>query len=333
MKTMRKLFRYTGWIAVGAGVVGALLRLLMLREGPDAEGLYRRNHPAWILLWVLGCAVVVLLFLLSRHAGKSRRYTENFPPSPLAALGTAVGAMGLLAVSIVGWMTTSGVTNRLMNGIGVVAALGLGYSAWCRFHGSRKQLLVHLILCLYFAVRVFNMGRLFGSEPQLSKFVLQFLASAAAMMAVYQLATFDVELGQRSGCVFWSLFAVYYCCTAIPGCEEWLFYATMAIFLLSNMCLLRRPPRRMTRSARAKSAPEPEARPAAAPEPSMPRFELAREEAPEPEAVQPEKPEAKPEVKPEPPKPEEPEQTDPDPDSEWEKTLADIMKLLDDGQP
>ena len=93
---MRKYLRYANLMALGAGAAGMLLMLWLFFTGTDERGLYPAKHPGWILLWVLTGAVVAVMWLLSRQAGKNRNYRENFPESLAAAIGSAVGGAGLL---------------------------------------------------------------------------------------------------------------------------------------------------------------------------------------------------------------------------------------------
>ena len=95
------------------------------------------------------------------------------------------------------------------------------------------------------------------------------------MLAVYQLACFDVNLGKRKTCLFWSLSSVYFSLLSLPSGDEPLFYAGMAIWLLTNLCSVR--PLKVRKPQQTEPAPE-TAPEAAAPETSAPAAEPPIEE-------------------------------------------------------
>lgn len=127
---------------------------------------------------------------------------------------------------------------------GLVAAAALLAGGWFRFKGARPPYVVPAIPCLYFCLRLFCMGHAWGDEPEISRFLFAFLATAAAVPAMYQLWAFAVGLGKRSSSLLCSLLAVYLCLVAVPGDEDWLFYLCMAAFFFLNLCPPKASPRR-----------------------------------------------------------------------------------------
>ena len=240
---MKSILRDIHWLILMSGTVGALLRFCLLLEGTDEKGLYPANHFAWPVLVLFTVAVLAVLFLTTRYAGKSRRYRDNFPPSIPGALGFVIGAIGLFLTGLNG-IADPNILARLECIVAIPAATGLLLAGWCRFKGERVHYLVFLLPCLFFALHLFSMGRFYGNEPEGSRFLYAFFASAAAATAFYLLWGYAVDLGNRALSLFFSLAAVYLCMVAAPSSQNTLLYITTAVCLVCNLCPRMEPVRR-----------------------------------------------------------------------------------------
>lgn len=221
------------------GLIGFLLRLWTLGDGPDAEGLYAAAPLAWVLLWIVTAAVPVLIIAITWWLREPGKYSDNFPPSPIAATGTVLGALGIL-VTAIGHLSNNQETFAFITGLlGLVAGGLLIAAAFARLKGSRPSFFCHASVCLFFAVQIFYQCRLWSNEPQITVFLFRFLAQVCVMLAAYQLCAFDADLGRRRPSLFWSLMSVYLCLLAMGDNQNLLFYGCMAIWLLTNLCSLR----------------------------------------------------------------------------------------------
>lgn len=246
--------KYLPIIASLAGVVGFALRLWTMGGGPDSEGLYAPKLLPWILLWLVSLAVPVVTVILCRPLTETGKYTDNFPTSPISAIGCvlAAGAVSIAGVNRLQGSQTSITT--LAGILGLVAGVGLAVVGFARLKGFKPPFLCHCALCLFSAVDVFDLCRFWSNETQTGVFIFSFLARLAVMLAAYQLCAFDVELGNRKASLLWSLTAVYLCLVAMAGGEDILFYGCIALWLMTNLCSLR-PPKK--RKAPAAPAPNP----------------------------------------------------------------------------
>lgn len=247
---MKKYLRYADVLVLFAGALGLLLRLIMVMGGTDEKGLYPRHHAAWILLCILSVAVVAVLFLLTRQVGADQRYKKNFPASIPGAVCTALAAVGITFTAFD--LFKADLLHILCFLAGLAAMAGLLLAAYCRLNGRKPHFVCHAAPAIFFALRVFLLGKDLGSEPEASRYIFEMLASLAMIPACYQLWGFDVGLGRRDKCLFWSLTAAYLCIVAIVGIENWLLYLTSAAWLLTNMCSLKYLPKQM------RAADEPE---------------------------------------------------------------------------
>lgn len=231
--------RYLPLITVAAGLLGFFLRQWTLGAGPDRDGLYSPQPVAWTLLWILTAATLGAIVFLTAKLKNPGHYSDNFPPSPISAIGTALAAVTLLFTGIKILFSAAGLLATISGILGVVAAVCLAMAAFARYHGNRPAFLIHALPCLFFALWIFDRCRDWSNEPQISVFLFPLLASICIMLAAYQLASFDVELGKRRQSLFWSLSGVYFCMLTLAGGKDLLFYGCMAIWLLTNLCSLR----------------------------------------------------------------------------------------------
>lgn len=240
---MKSILRDVHWLILLSGTVGALLRLCLLLEGPNEWGLYPDDHFSWPLLILFTLAVVVVLFLTTRYAGKSRRYLDNFPASIAGAIGFVIGAAGLLLTGLNGLNSTN-LLERIESIVAIPTATGLLAAAWSRFRGEKVHYLVYLLPCLFFGLHLFSLGRMYGNEPEETRFLFAFFASAMASVAFYQFWGYAVDLGNRAFSLFFSLLTVYLCMVAAPGSKDLVLYVSVAICLFLNLVPRKAPVRR-----------------------------------------------------------------------------------------
>ena len=262
---MKKYLPQIDLLTLMAGAVGILLRFWLLSLGEDDKGLYPAHHISWILLLVLSAAVAVCLFLIARFAGKERSYRANFPASALGAMGYAAAALGLALAGRNHFDQENLFLYPVAGFTALFAAVALLWGCVCRMKGTRPHYLVFALPCLYFGLRLFCMGHMWGDEPEMSRFLFSFLATAALIPACYQLWAFAVGLGNRSACLLGSLLAVYLCLVAVPGDTDALLYLTAGCWLLLNLC----PPKPPVRRSAPVEQPEEEP-PAPQPEELLP---------------------------------------------------------------
>lgn len=233
---MKKYLANIDLITLAVAVIGVLLRYWHLSSGPDINGLYPGNHIAWILLLCFSAAVAVALFLIAGTAGKSRSYTANFSPSPVGAVGYALAGFTLL-FSAYGYLRGEALMLYTMAGIlGLLSGVALLLGGWCRWKGTRPHFLVFALPCVFFALRLFCTGHVWGDEPELHRYLPGFFANVMCVLAAYQLWAFGVNLGNRSRCLLCSLLSVYLCLVAIPGSTDAGFYLAIALWLFTNLC-------------------------------------------------------------------------------------------------
>lgn len=262
---MKKYLPFIESITLGASAFGVLLRFWFLRVGADEKGLYPAGHISWILLIILSCLFIVVLFLLAGYAGKNRFYAPNFPASITGAAGFAAGAAGLFVAGSRDLITAGIKLYRIAGVIGILAGVAMLLGGWCRLKGKKPHFIVFMLPCAYLALRLFCMGHAWGDEPEYSRFIFAFLATAGLLLSCYHLWAFCVDMGQRSMSLFIGLLAFYLCIVSVVGNADSFFYLAMALWLFTNLCPNKKPALPVSP---APQEPQPEA--PAAEEPAAP---------------------------------------------------------------
>ncbi len=289
---MKKILRFADMVVLVCATLGMLLQLWIFMGGTDDHGLYPAMHPGWVMSWVLCLSTLAFIWIVTRQVGINQSYKANFPSSVPGALGCLAGAA---AVFYSGWQQFSASSVWLDTLCGVLALLGgigLLWTAYCRFVGKQPHFLTFMILCTYFALDVFSLGRLVGGEPEMVRYLFRFLATIVLIPACYQFWGFSVGEGNRQTCLFWCLLASYLCIAGAPAGENGLVYLLLGAWMLTNLCAVKYLPRRKATPIPQEPEAEAEATPA---EPEIPStmeetFPSVSEETPEakdssPEAV------------------------------------------------
>jgi hypothetical protein len=266
---MRKYLQYANLMVLGAGAAGMLLMLWLFSAGTDERGLYPANHPGWVLLWILTGLVVAFMWLLSRQAGLSRNYRQNFPASLPAALGCLAGAVGMLTGAFDA-LEDKDLLHILTGVCGIGGCLSLLWCGFCRFQGMKSRLPVHVLPCFFFALELFVLGQEFGAEPEMCRYLYRFFAAVALVSACYWRWSFDVGLGRRTLCLFWCLVAGYCSLIAVAGLDQWLLYGGAGIWMLTNLPKLEYLPKQNQPRQESEPEKEPEVKQEPVSEPSPP---------------------------------------------------------------
>lgn len=222
-----------------AGLLGFVFRMWILGLGPNSEGLYKPQPLAWTLLWILTVLTLAAIILIPRRLKSQGRYTDHFPASLPGAIGSGLAAISCLTSAIRLFQGTTSTLSVITAVLGLISTACLALATYCRFTGKQPMMVAHTIPCLYFALLIFDRCKNWSNEPQIGLFLFPFLASICIMLATYQRACFDVGLGKRRSYLLWSLSGVYFCILALPGSSDLLFYGSMAVWMLTNLCSLR----------------------------------------------------------------------------------------------
>jgi MFS family permease len=230
--------KFLPFYVLGAGLIGYLLRLWTLGSGPNHLGLYEPQTFAWVLLWIVSLLCLGLILLLIRPLKKPGEYHDHFFASLPAAVGNGFAAVGFLLTGFRASGNPSTVFSLLMSLLAIGAALGMCLCAIARYRGNRQPFWPYLLACLMLGLRLFDRCRGWGEAPQTGTFIFPFLASACLMLALFQMTAYQVNLGRRRSCLFYTLISIYLSMVSLALSGETLFYLCMIVFLVTNLCNL-----------------------------------------------------------------------------------------------
>lgn len=225
------------WLTLLAGSVGLALRIGLL-SCRDAGGLLPRNHITGILLLLLLAALMVALGLILRKAGSDAGYPQLFPPSPLTAILSMIGATGMAIGSFT--VSAAPALRMVLIVLGILWAAGGLLAAYCRLRKQKPHYLLYGIGVLFFAIRAILCYRTFGSEPQLQLYLFEILASVFLLLTAYYRAELTVWTGHCRLFAFFCQTALFCCCVCLTG-QDRLFWLSAIVYLASDCCVLPAP--------------------------------------------------------------------------------------------
>lgn len=225
------------WFVLGAGVLGLILRFWLVST-ENEDGFVTRNHISAILVVVLTLSVAVVVFLGTRSLQQASKYRFNFPASVPGALGTLVAALGVGSTSVVELVIAADVLHVITAILGLVTVVALVFLTDCRWKGLHPSTLFHVAICAYLMLRLICMWRQWGSHAELQDFCYQLLATVCLMLSAYHRATFDANFGKRHSYAFFSLMSVYFCILSLAAWTRPVFFFTMGIWQLTDLCNL-----------------------------------------------------------------------------------------------
>lgn len=210
-----------------SGLLGLLLRLVLLETALDEKGLLISGHWADVGVWLLTAAVIGMIFLF---VGRQKEAKDAALPGCIGALIAACGFLlsGDSAVTTVRLAAAEPVLK-------ILAAAALVAVAYCRFRGKTPSFLLHGTVCLYLALRMVCRYQLWSADPQLQHYAFYLGAHVAVMLGCYQQTALDAGSGDRRSLWRWCLAAVYLCLTALPCSEDPFFLLCCGIWMLSNL--------------------------------------------------------------------------------------------------
>ncbi|MBE6957638.1 MAG: hypothetical protein E7447_00605 [Ruminococcaceae bacterium] len=220
------------------GIVTAVFRLYFFNLGTDDRGLYPAGHLFDSMSWVYVAIAMVLLFIGTRKLGGLKKYEENFPASTVPALGTVLAAAAFCIAVIAELAQPADIIQTTAAVLGFVAVAALLVLAWCRYIGLKPNMLLHTAVCVFLLIYLVSHYRLWSSYPQLQTYAFELLAIVFTMLAGYQRAAFDVDLGNRRDYAFFSLSALFFSIATLPSCDNPVFFIGCAVWMFFTLCSL-----------------------------------------------------------------------------------------------
>ena len=224
------------------GLITYMLRTLLWISaiGTEEERLLPIGSWPDVLTWIMVAITMAFLALGSYQLRASSRYSHNFRPSWIAAIGMALAGVSFCITSGIDLSASIDPIGTASAILGFIAAGALGYLAYGRAKGKRPSLLFHGTVCLYLMLHLISHYRLWSSFPQLQTYAFELLAIVFVMLACYHRAAFDSNHGNRRAYTFFTLAALFFCVAALPGCDNAAFFIGCAVWMYTTPCRLSR---------------------------------------------------------------------------------------------
>lgn len=226
-------------IALVGGLLTMLMRLWLVALGRDERDLLAAGNFPDVVSWILTGLVMIVLVLGTWNLTEAAKYSFNFPTSESAAIGIAMGAIGILITSLSELFASPDTLTVYSCILGLVATPALLFIAYCRKTGKRPSILFHGVVCLYLMLHLISHYRLWSAIPQLQSYAFELLAIVFVMLACYQRAAFDVGRGDRRCYALFTLAALFFCIAALPGCDNAAFFLGCAVWMAATPCNLK----------------------------------------------------------------------------------------------
>lgn len=220
---MQKIKPYIYYIALGGGILGAILRFWVLSAGTDSRGLYDAAHPGWIGYLALSSAMAVFLLIVCHREGDPT-ISKVHLLSPFAQVlaATGIGLYSLVALQ------KDGTPALLVNILGLCTVVALLLPLFLKEPNTKGMRL--FLPCLYFLAQAFLISMENRGEPELLRFLPSFLACIGAALGAYQLWGGNIRLKTENQQCFWRALGGYLCLSAVPGGN--MVYAAVGLWLL-----------------------------------------------------------------------------------------------------
>ncbi len=234
---------YLPWYLLGAGLLGAVLRLLLFATGMDQKGLLASGHWAAVLIWVLTAGALALLIYLCLDLKQAAKYSFNFPAFLPGSIGAAMASLGVLVTSVSALSHSTDTVTTLCAVFGLLSAGALAFLAYCRYQGLQPSSLFPMVICVYLMLRLVCQYRAWSWDPQIMDYFFCLMATVSLMLASYYDACFCAHSGNRRMHTVTHLAAVYFCLVSLPRSDAPVFYPAMAAWMFTNLCSLTPLPR------------------------------------------------------------------------------------------
>lgn len=223
-------------LALCAGVLGLGLRLLQFQVGVDEKGLLITWHPLSVIVLLLTGLVFGWMLYSVWPMSQAVRYVQIFPRSLPAALGTVVGAVGVVCYSVELVLPMTDLYFLAEMAFSLLAAGCMVFLAFQRAKGRHANIWAWMGVSLFFLLHLVGCCRLWFNATQLDSYLYPVLSSSFLTLAVYYRAAMcDQSVGVR-GYLFFGSAAAYCCLLSLVGSENPIFYGAMLIWMATDRC-------------------------------------------------------------------------------------------------
>jgi hypothetical protein len=224
---------YLGGTAL-AGLAAGIIRWVMMHTGIDERGLLESGSWCATALWVLSVGYLAVMAYSLRCLGAEGNFRQNFPPCKLRT-GLSFAGGGLLIAASVGQLPTGQI---LIGIVGIAAGVCMIFAGYSRYKGIAPSPVFHIIVCIFFLLRLIFSFQRWSADPQLQDYAMQMMALVSLMLFAFHRASCDEGSIDRKRTVFFGLAAAYFCLSALSDETMPLLYLACGLWTVGAGCNL-----------------------------------------------------------------------------------------------
>lgn len=196
---------------MGLGILGMWLQKSLMEKGLDAEGLLIPGCGWGYGLLAVTLGALAFGLLVAAKLEKGGDFSHNFPKCKIRLTLTVAGA-GLMLLYGLGQLRSG---DTLMGAAAVAACIGMALAAPGRVTGERPLPLGHILVCVFYILRLISGFRGWSADPQFQDYVMKMLALVCLMLFALHRANCDAGTMNRRSAVFFELASLYFSLTAL----------------------------------------------------------------------------------------------------------------------
>lgn len=208
------------WNVVSLGGVLLALRLRLYIVAVDEKNLLVSGHWVSLLIWAVAALCLGLALVAAFRAKEEGTLTVG---GPVAALGDGLFA-GVLCLSMLAMGEPVSILEKARTVLGYLCVPSLLYAAVCRVKGKPVFFGCFCVVCVFFALYLVGIYRVWSSCPQLQDYVFAMLALVGVTSFAYQNAALAVGLGSHRVWLASGLMTIGFGIAAIQGGAPMLLY-------------------------------------------------------------------------------------------------------------
>ena len=223
--------RFLPALAALSGVAGYCLRSELYTLA-DPSGLLPHGHIFHRSAVALSILVAILVSLGTL---KEKDTLSSAPRSLGDGLLAILAGCCLIPEAYYIYKVAANPINFLSCVLAFAAIPCLMYVGYCRIRGFHPLVFGNSLVCLFFAFYMVSKTQLWSAQPQIEQYLFPMFACITLSLGGYYRAALDANMCKRKPLLFFSLLALHFCISALPGNDEPWFYVAGALWALSTI--------------------------------------------------------------------------------------------------
>ena len=217
------------------GIAALALRKALYATAVDVKGLLLRYQPLEIALTVLTVGVLVRIAVAVRKGKRSVPYEDAQFAGLSGAIGNVAAGAGILITVLTTAPGMGGYLESAWRCFGLAAPVCLLLAGIAKALGKKPFFLLHVVVCLFFAVHIVTRYQLWSANPQLQDYVFALLGAMALMFFGFYTAAREADCGNERMRLGTGLAAIYLCLAELArsSCPE--LYLGGAVWVLTEL--------------------------------------------------------------------------------------------------